>query len=144
MICKDVLVGAAGQTAPTNGLEPPLQIISVVVVGEGVAERGRGRSPRDGRVMGGEAERRRREARRGHGGGHPRRVPGGRPGQGPGAQLGGRAGSVGRRERGGPRRERARLRAGKIHGSMPMPSASTLTVTTAGRRSMARACAVSR
>ena len=28
--------------------------------------------------------------------------------------------------------------------SMPMPSASTLTVTTAGRRSMARACAVSR
>jgi len=92
-------------------------------VGEGVAERGGGRPPRDGRsapaprgrVMGGEAERRRREARRGHGGGHPRRVPGGRPGQGLGAQLGGRAGSVGRRERGGPRRERARLRAGKLH-----------------------------
>ena len=31
MICRYGLVGAAGQTASTNGLEPPLQIISVVV-----------------------------------------------------------------------------------------------------------------
>ena len=31
MIYRDGLVGAAGQTAPTNGLELPLQMISVVV-----------------------------------------------------------------------------------------------------------------
>ena len=31
MICRDGLVGTAGQTAPTNGLEPPLQMIFVVV-----------------------------------------------------------------------------------------------------------------
>jgi hypothetical protein len=62
-------------------------------VGEGVAERGRGRPPGDGRpapaprrrVVGGKAERRRREIHRGHGRGDPRRVPGDRPGQGPGA-----------------------------------------------------------
>ena len=32
MIYKDGLVGATGQTAPTNGLEPPLQMISIVVL----------------------------------------------------------------------------------------------------------------
>ena len=31
MICRDGLVGVAGQTAPTNGLEPPLQTLYVVV-----------------------------------------------------------------------------------------------------------------
>ena len=31
MICRDGSVGAAGQTAPTNGYEPPLKIDSVVV-----------------------------------------------------------------------------------------------------------------
>ena len=31
MICRDSWVGAAGQTAPTNGYEPPLKIYSVVV-----------------------------------------------------------------------------------------------------------------
>ena len=33
MICSHALVGAAGQTAPTNHLEPPLQKVYVVVVG---------------------------------------------------------------------------------------------------------------
>ena len=31
MICKDGLVGAAGQTAPTKGYEPPLKIVCAVV-----------------------------------------------------------------------------------------------------------------
>ena len=31
MICRDSSVGAAGQTAPTNGYEPPLNIDSAVV-----------------------------------------------------------------------------------------------------------------
>ena len=31
MICREALVGAAGQTAPTNGYESPLKIDSVVV-----------------------------------------------------------------------------------------------------------------
>jgi hypothetical protein len=33
MICRDGLVGVAGQIASTNGLEPPLQMIFVVVHG---------------------------------------------------------------------------------------------------------------
>ena len=32
MICSHALVGAAGQTAPTNHLEPPQQKVYVVVV----------------------------------------------------------------------------------------------------------------
>jgi len=32
MICRDGSVGAAGQTAPTKGLGPPLKIDYVVVV----------------------------------------------------------------------------------------------------------------
>ena len=32
MICRDGSVGAADQTAPTNGYEPPLKIDSVVVI----------------------------------------------------------------------------------------------------------------
>ena len=32
MICRDDSVGAAGQTAPTNGYEPPLKIDYVVVL----------------------------------------------------------------------------------------------------------------
>ena len=31
MICRDGLVGVASQTAPTNGLEPPLQTLCDVV-----------------------------------------------------------------------------------------------------------------
>ena len=32
MICRDPCVGAAGQTAPTNGLQPPLKTIFDVVL----------------------------------------------------------------------------------------------------------------
>ena len=32
MICRDGLVGAAGQTAPTKGYEPPIKNVSVVVM----------------------------------------------------------------------------------------------------------------
>ena len=32
MICRDGLVGAAGQTAPTKDYDPPLKNVSVVVV----------------------------------------------------------------------------------------------------------------
>ena len=38
MIYRDGLVGAASQTAPTNGLEPPLQMISVVVQTENMTQ----------------------------------------------------------------------------------------------------------
>ena len=31
MICRDPCVGAAGQTAPTNGLQPPLEMLFDVV-----------------------------------------------------------------------------------------------------------------
>ena len=37
MICRDDSVGAAGQTAPTKGYEPPLKIDFVAVTGAGEA-----------------------------------------------------------------------------------------------------------
>ena len=60
MICRDPCVGAAGQTAPTNGYEPPLKIDSVAVTSScagdalapevGAGRHARGRGPRCGAV----------------------------------------------------------------------------------------------